>query len=66
MNVNEVTLGDLTGTGGNPAIDVLIDKLFNRKPKPSPILVESDGVFQWARPVVTADDGRMVSAPKVA
>ena len=65
MNDN-FTLGDLTGTRGNPVIDALLNKMFGVSPKPSSILVELEGGFQWATPVVTADDGRMVYAPKIA
>jgi hypothetical protein len=38
--MNELTLGDLTGTGGNAVIDVLIDKLIGKKPEINP--------FQWS------------------
>ena len=65
MNASQLTLGDLVNTGGNAAVDVLIDKLLGKKPQPQTILVESDGVFQWARPVVTADDGKTVPAPQM-
>lgn len=50
----ETTLGDLTGTRGNPAIDAMLDRMFGRVPK---VLVEvDDGAFQWARPVVITND----------
>ena len=67
MMMNELTLGDLIGTGQNAVMDVMLGNLLGKVVKPEPILVESesDGLFHWGKPV-TADDGRMVLASKVA
>lgn len=65
--MNDLTLGDLVGTGNNPVVTAFLNRILGRKSKPEVILVEDeDEDFRWARPVVVADTGDVILAPKVA
>lgn len=65
--MKSMELGDLVGTGNNPAVDALVDKMLGRKIEPKTILVETPGnVYQWGKPILVGDTGNMVEAPKVA
>ena len=65
--MDNLTLGDLVGTGGNPAVTVLINRLLGNTEKPEPILVETaPDRYQWGSPVMLAESGDVIRAPKVA
>ena len=66
--MNNVTLGDLVGTNGDPAVDALLDRTpGTTKFKPEPIVVKtSHNVFQWSNQVETSYEGVTVPVPQIA